>query len=101
VLTQRGRGFFFGAQQDVSSMNAATMTRQTVGSTRETELQDRVRRELFASGYPVLRSVLITVHEGLVTLRGTVNCYYEKQIAQTVAMRIDCVESLHNEIVVI
>jgi osmotically-inducible protein OsmY len=82
-------------------MSTAAMTRQAIRSTRDTELKDRVRRELFAAGYPVLRSVIVTVHEGLVTLRGSVNCYYEKQIAQTVAMRIDCVESLHNEIVVI
>jgi osmotically-inducible protein OsmY len=79
-------------------MNAATMMRQTVGSARDTDLHDRVQRELYAAGYPVLQRVAISVHEGLVTLRGTVNCYYEKQIAQTVAMRLDSVESLRNEI---
>jgi osmotically-inducible protein OsmY len=69
-------------------------------TTQDADLQRRLKQELFAAGYVGLRVVTVNVHEGLVTLRGTVSCYYEKQIAQTVAMRVDCVESLRNEILV-
>lgn len=79
-------------------MNAAAATRPTIATTREGDLRERIRREFFATGYPALRSIFVFVHEGLVTLRGNVPTWFEKQLAQAVVMRLDDVESLRNEI---
>jgi osmotically-inducible protein OsmY len=84
-----------------SPMHTATMNGLGINATTDdAQLQCQVERQLAAAGYLSLRAVTVTVHEGLATLRGAVNCYYEKQVAQTVAMRIDGVESLRNDIVV-
>jgi osmotically-inducible protein OsmY len=82
-------------------MSTAAITESNVPvATSDSELRRRVRQELSASGYRALRDVAVDVHLGLVTLRGTVTNYYEKQLAQAAAMRVDDVESLRNEIVV-
>lgn len=82
-------------------MCTATMNRQAIDvAADDSQLQQRVRLALWASGYPTVWNVAITVHEGLVTLKGRVGCYYEKQIAQTAVMRVDGVETLRNEIAV-
>ena len=82
-------------------MKATTInTRFDRTTTDDAELQQRLKQELVAAGYLALRAVTVNVYEGLVTLRGSVSCYYEKQVAQAVALRMDAVASLRNEIVV-
>lgn len=83
-------------------MNALTeaTTAQTSKDADEALCHD-VHWALVSSGYPQLERVTITAHEGFVLLRGRVTTYYEKQLAQSIAMQTDGVGSLKNEIEVI
>ncbi len=63
-------------------------------------LLPRVEKALFGTGYPELQRVRVTGHEGFVALRGSVTTYYQKQLAQETAKRVDGVGLLKNEIVV-
>jgi len=46
-----------------------------------------LQRQLEASPYWYLRQLTCTADEGRIFLRGTVPCYYLKQIAQTLAVK--------------
>ena len=67
----------------------------------ESSLCSDVHAALVATGYPQLERVVVTIHEGCVLLHGQVTTYYEKQLAQCIAMQIDGVGGLKNEIDVI
>lgn len=64
------------------------------------QLLHRLNRAFVASGQPGIQRIQVSVHEGLVALRGTVGTYYQKQLAQETAMHVRGVEALTNEIVV-
>ncbi len=64
------------------------------------QLLHRLNRAFVASGQPGIQRIHVSVHEGLVALRGTVGTYYQKQLAQETARRVHGVEALTNEIVV-
>ena len=83
-------------------MNALTeaTTTQTSPLVDEALCHD-VHSALVATGYPQLERVTVTAHEGFVLLRGQVSTYFEKQLAQSIAMQTDGVGSLKNEIEVI
>lgn len=82
-------------------MHAPTPTRPAANLIDyDAELLHRIQTALAASGHPQLRVLRIGVHEGYVTLRGCVTSYYQKQLAQEVAKRVDGAEALRNEIVV-
>lgn len=57
-------------------------------SPEDLRLAERVERALCATGYAPLRGVQVTVHAGLVVLRGRVPTYYLKQVAQATALSI-------------
>lgn len=60
----------------------------------------RIVEALAETGIQELRAVTVGVHEGRVTLKGSVKTYYAKQLAQETVRRVDGVEALQNEIVV-
>jgi osmotically-inducible protein OsmY len=51
-------------------------------------LAERIERALRATGYAPLRGVQVTVHAGLVVLRGRFPTYYLKQVAQTTVLAV-------------
>ena len=71
-----------------------------VATMREISLRQKIIQALADRGSDPLRHVRPDVHEGRAILRGSVGCYYDKQLAQEVVKRIDGVEQLQNEIVV-
>ncbi len=62
------------------------------------ELGGRIWRALSATGCPPLQSVHVVIQDGFITLHGHVPTYYMKQLAQTVVMNVDGVDSLSNDI---
>jgi len=85
-------------------MQATTPTRQSnttnLATARDDQLLHRLNRAIVASGQPGIQRIQVSVHEGLVALRGTVGTYYQKQLAQETARRVLGVEALTNELVV-
>ncbi len=67
---------------------------------RPAPLRDAVITALRGSGYRLLGNLECEVHEGRVTLKGIVPSFYLKQVAQTIAMRIEQVREVHNGIAV-
>ncbi len=63
-------------------------------------LQEKIDRNLRASGYMSLRDVKVTETDGCVYLEGRVSSYHLKQLAQAVAMAVDGVETLQNDLIV-
>jgi osmotically-inducible protein OsmY len=63
-------------------------------------LCDDVRAALRDSGHWELQRVAVTARGGRVRLDGLVRTFYVKQQAQTVAMSVDGVSRLENEVVV-
>lgn len=61
---------------------------------------EAIRRILRDSGYRELREVEVSARRGLVRLAGTVRTFYVKQQAQQLAMSVDGVSRLENEMVV-
>jgi hypothetical protein len=69
----------------------------------DTERDDMLRRldeRLKESSYLHGRHVVLEAHEGRVVLRGTVQSYFQKQMAQELVRRIDGVQSVENRLVV-
>lgn len=81
----------------MSAVATSRNTRLAVESA-DFELAGRIERTLASTGYLPLRSVVVKVHEGLVTLKGRVPSYYMKQMAQTAAMQHQVIEMLCNDI---
>jgi osmotically-inducible protein OsmY len=46
-------------------------------------------------------SIMFSAHSGLVTLRGTSQTYYQKQMAQESLSKLDGVEAIENQIEVV
>ena len=63
-------------------------------------LAESVRKALSGSGYSMLEAVVVTVHEGAITLLGTVPSYFMKQIAQEIAKATVGVNVLSNRLTV-
>lgn len=61
---------------------------------------DAVRRVLRDSGYADLQRVAVSESSGSVRLHGVVRTFYVKQHAQTLAMSVNGVVRLENEVVV-
>ena len=64
------------------------------------DIQTVVEKRLRESCYFVLRSVACEYHEGVLILRGRAPSFYLKQIAQTLAGKVDGVEIVINRLVV-
>lgn len=65
------------------------------------DLKTRVEAALKRAGYCGLHELDVHAHEGMVLLKGQINTYYMKQLAQTIAMKVPGVEILENRIEVI
>jgi len=64
----------------------------------EEGLRRVLTRRLWTAGYPELRKVRVTVHNGTIELHGCVSSYYLKQAAQEVALRFDRTRKVKNEV---
>jgi len=64
----------------------------------EEGLRRVLTRRLRTAGYPELRKVRVTVHNGTIELDGCVSSYYLKQMAQEVALRLDRTGQVNNEV---
>jgi osmotically-inducible protein OsmY len=64
------------------------------------EVGERTKQALRRTGYLRLSTIEVSVHEGLVTLKGDVTTYYLKQVAQSAAMSVDGIGGIDNNIVV-
>jgi osmotically-inducible protein OsmY len=61
-------------------------------------LAERVERALHATGFAPLRAVEVSVTGEFVILRGRVPSYYMKQLAQAVAMEVEGIRELRNDV---
>lgn len=66
----------------------------------DTDLRRRVERALNQFDACNLKTVRCSVNSSTVTLRGEVNSYHSKQLAQTLVMKLPHVLRVHNELVV-
>ncbi len=78
--------------------SAAAVCAPLQANLRDSAVKKQVERSLAASGHPLLRTVEVVVHEGLVTLKGALPSYYLKQMAQVAAMQGQPIELLQNDI---
>ena len=67
----------------------------------EATLIAAVSRTLREAGYPALRHVKVEYLSGVVVLWGVVPSYYQKQLAQAVAQRVEGVRRIANGLEVI
>lgn len=67
---------------------------------RHEDIQSRICRALQAAGYLPLRNVRVAANGAEVSLCGRVPSYYMKQVAQTVALNVEGVSLLRNELTV-
>ena len=61
-------------------------------------LDDRVLTALERNPYIARRNLRFETSQGRVTLRGVVNSYYQKQMAQEAVRHIDGVDEIANEL---
>ena len=68
---------------------------------RSQAVQEAAQARVRQSPYRDVRNVACNFHEGVLTLRGRVSSYYLKQIAQTLVLRMQCVDEVNNRIEVV
>lgn len=73
---------------------------QNVLSPHDERLCERVRRALQTPGYHQLRHIQVSAQDGTVILRGRVESYYLKQVAQAQVLAMQDVKSVQNKLVV-
>lgn len=64
----------------------------------ERELQSRVIEKLRRSGLPDLLQLTVITRNGRVVLEGQVHSYYAKQLAQSLAGRVEGIGALKNNV---
>jgi len=64
----------------------------------DTPLQEQASCAISASPYVDQRKLRLEAHDGRVTLRGTVNTYYQKQMAQEALRSVAGIEEIENEL---
>ncbi len=67
-------------------------------SSRQSTLADRVDSVITANPYLSGRTLRFEAEEGRVTLRGVVNTYFQKQMAQEAVRKVDGVLEIENEL---
>jgi osmotically-inducible protein OsmY len=72
-----------------------------IDSSESLPLTFRVNQVLRSNPYLSGTHILFTAKSGAVTLRGTVDCYYQKQMAQESLRSVDDVHTVINEIEVV
>lgn len=84
------------------SIVPANRARQEFSLVQERKaIQAMVESQMRKSGYYELRGVSCDFHEGVLTLRGTVDSYYLKQLAQSLVFHLKGVQELSNRLEVI
>jgi osmotically-inducible protein OsmY len=91
-----------------TTLHTATLTTGTfntlspfpAASESDNLLARRVRQTLADLHVPILRTLDVTAEDGVVTLRGRVRSYYERQLAHANVRRLSGVEKLVEEITV-
>jgi osmotically-inducible protein OsmY len=61
-------------------------------------IEDAIQAALAASGYPAIGALKCEVVEGTIVLSGTVSSFYLKQLAQSVVLRLEAAQFLHNRV---
>ena len=64
----------------------------------DTPLQEQASCAINSSPYVDQRKLRLEAHDGCVILRGTVNTYYQKQMAQEALRNVAGVEEIENEL---
>jgi osmotically-inducible protein OsmY len=64
----------------------------------DAEIAQRVRTFLTSRHFPAFRALEVDVHNGLVSLRGHVRTFYEKQVALNSCRRVAGVLALDDQI---
>jgi osmotically-inducible protein OsmY len=67
------------------------------GTREETYVAQQVARRIGATGRFAPSQLDVSAASGVVTLRGRVSSYYQKQVAQTVALGVEGVRRLENQ----
>jgi len=67
-------------------------------SSRQPTLADRVDSVITASPYLSGRNLRFETQEGRVTLKGVVNTYFQKQMAQEALRKVDGVTEITNDL---
>ncbi len=65
---------------------------------RKKVVEEEAGARLRCSAYRDIRGVTCEFHEGVLTLRGRVQSYYMKQIAQSLVLRMGRVEEINNRL---
>lgn len=76
-------------------MSSIEATRQRVD---DVELHNRISIALDAVKYPELRGIQCLALDGNVSLVGTINSYYLKQVAQTTVLQVSGVDQVDNQL---
>jgi len=64
----------------------------------EAHVAEQIARRIVATGRFAPRQLDVSSIKGVVTLQGRVSSYYQKQVAQTVAMSVEGVRRLENRV---
>jgi osmotically-inducible protein OsmY len=67
-------------------------------TSRSPSLADRIDSVIAASPYLAGRTLRFEAEEGRVTLKGVVNTYFQKQMAQEAVRNVDGVTAIDNEL---
>jgi osmotically-inducible protein OsmY len=87
-----------GKPTGVEKDDLQEMARLLAEGLDDLHLAERVERALRATGYGPLRSVDVTAHARLIILEGRIPSYYLKQIAQSIALTVQGVEHVKNDL---
>jgi osmotically-inducible protein OsmY len=77
------------------------MNTEPVGTASGAGQAELAERCLRTNPYPALRSISCEHRDGVLVLRGCVETYYLKQVAQVAVARLEAVERIDNQIQVV
>lgn len=77
------------------------MDTETVGTVSQARPAELAERCLRSNPYPALRNISCAYLNGVLVLRGCVETYYLKQVAQAAVARLEGVERIDNQIQVV
>jgi osmotically-inducible protein OsmY len=80
------------------SADEAFIVRNSEPDRRASGVAERARHRLRSQPYRSLRMIVCEYHHGLLTLRGVVNSFYLKQVAQAAVAGLDGVREISNRI---
>jgi osmotically-inducible protein OsmY len=77
------------------------MDAETVGTVSQARPEELAERRLRSSSYPALRNISCEYLNGVLVLRGCVETYYLKQVAQEVVAHLEGVGRIDNQLQVV